>query len=135
MTQQGAIDMGTCWGTPSGQDLSSPSYMASGNLCVAEAILRRWSTGRGELPGDPNYGEQLTDCISDDMGPGDIAYKQQQLAAEAQKDERVQSCTVALSLSVDGTIVATASASTAAGPFRFVVTASQTSTSLLLVSP
>ena len=62
MTQP--VDFGTCWGTPNGQDLSMPSYMAKGFQVVAEAVLRRWSTTRGRLVDDPNYGENLVDMIS-----------------------------------------------------------------------
>ena len=112
------IDLGTCWGTPLGQDLSSPAYMASGLLCVAEAVLRRWSTGRGELIDDPNYGYSLTDLLSDDLGPSDIAHAQQQAAAEAMKDDRVQRASVTLTLEADGTLLVDAAIVTRAGPFR-----------------
>lgn len=127
------VDFGQCWGTPNGQDLSMPSYMASGNLVVAEAVLRRWTTSRGQLLDDPNYGFNLTDMIGDDLSPSDVTYAQQQLAQEAAKDERVYSCSVVLTL-VAGLASAVASVNTAAGPFRFVVAVSATTTSLLLVT-
>lgn len=130
-----AINFGTCWGTPSGQDLSMPSYMAIGNQVVAEAILRRWSTSPGQLIDDPNYGYNLTDLISDDLGANDIAYAQQQLAAEAQKDERVISAKVTLSLTVAGLLTVVGNIVTAGGPFQLVVAVSSVTTQLLLVSP
>jgi phage baseplate assembly protein W len=129
------INFGTCWGTPNGQDLSMPSYMATGNQVVAEAVLRRWATGQGELIDDPNYGYNVMDLVSADLSPRDIAYAQQQLAAEAQKDERVRSASVVLVMHADGTLDLTASVVTAAGPFRLVVAVSATSVTLLLVSP
>jgi hypothetical protein len=129
------INLGTCWGTPSGQDLSMPSYMASGNQCVAEAILRRWGTSPGQLIDDPNYGYNLSDLISDDLSQGDIAYAQQSLAAEAQKDERVLSAKVVLQLTVAGLLTVVATIVTAGGPFQMVVAVSSVTTSLLLVSP
>jgi phage baseplate assembly protein W len=129
------INLGTCWGTPNGQDLSMPSYMASGNLVVAEAVLRRWTTTRGQLIDDPDYGENLLDLISDDLGPRDIAIKQQALEDEAMKDQRVQSASVTLVLSPSGSLAVTANVTTAAGPFQFVVTVTQVSVTLLLVSP
>lgn len=135
MTTPAVINLGTCWGTPNGQDLSMPSYMASGNQVVAEAVLRRWTTSRGQLIDDPNYGFNVMDLVSADLGPKDIAYAQQQLAAEAEKDERVRSASVNVALTVAGLLTISASVVTAAGPFRLVVAVSATSVSLLLVSP
>jgi hypothetical protein len=127
-------DFGTCWGTPNGLDLSSPSYMASGFLVVAEAILRRWNTGRGQLVDDPNYGESVFDLISDDLGPSDLAYAQQRLAAEAKKDERISRAAVTLTLAADGACTIAAVITTAAGPFRMVVKAANATLQLLEVT-
>ena len=126
---------GTCWGTPNGQALAMPAYMASGNLVVAEAVLRRWTTGRGELIDDPNYGWNVMDLVNDDLGPTDIGYAQQQMAAEAQKDERVRSATVAITLTVAGLLMIVATIVTALGPFRLVVAVTAVDVKLLLVSP
>ena len=130
-----AVNLGTCWGTPSGQDLSTPSYMASGLQCVAEAILRRWTTTQGQLIDDPNYGRNVTDLVNADLTPAQLAYEQQQLGAEAQKDERVLSCVVSLTLPASGVLTLVAQVTTAAGPFKMVVAVSAVTTSLLLVSP
>ena len=131
-----AINFGTCWGTPNGQDLSMPSYMATGNQVVAEAVLRRWTTSGGQLIDDPNYGSiNVLDLISDDLSKKDIHYAQQQLAQEAQKDERVKSASVTLTLTVQGELRIDATIVTAAGPFKFVVLVSAVSVQLLLVSP
>ena len=128
-----SINFGTCWGTPNGQDLSMPSYMAQGNNVVAEAVLRRWSTSL--LIDDPSYGYNLVDLVSDDLSPADIAYAQQQLAAEAQKDERVLACSIVLTLTVAGVLMVNATVTTAAGPFTLVVSVAGATVSLLLVSP
>jgi hypothetical protein len=130
-----SVNLGQCWGTPSGSDLSSPSYLATGNLCVAEAVLRRWSTGAGQLIDDPTYGYNLSDLISDDLSPSDLAYAQQQAAAQAELDERVLQATVALTLSVAGALSVVAYLVTAAGPFKLVASVSAVGTQLLLVSP
>lgn len=135
MSNVGVVNLGTCWGTPNGQDLSSPSYMASGNLCVAEAVLRRWTTSQGELIDDPNYGRNLIDLLSRPLGPGEIAYEQQQAAAEARKDERVKAAIVVLNLSIAGVLMIDATITTAAGPFHLVASVSAVSVQLLLVSP
>ena len=135
MATPSAVNFGTCWGTPSGQALSSPSYMASGIQCVAEAILRRWSTSPGQLIDDPNYGYNLTDLVSDDLSPADISYAQQRAGAEAQKDERVLRCTVAMTLTVAGLLTIAAHVLTALGPFKLVVAVSALGVQQLLVSP
>lgn len=136
MTTPAAINFGTCWGTPNGQDLSSPSYMASGTQAVAEAILRRWTTPRGALIDDPNYGFSVMDLVSDDLGKRDIAYAQQQLAQECEKDERVRRASVVLTLAPStGNLTISATVTTAAGPFKLVVAVSAVSVELLLVSP
>jgi phage baseplate assembly protein W len=137
MTTQspGALGFGQCWGTPSGSDLSMPSYMASGITVVAEAILRRWQTDRGGLIDDPNYGYNVFDLVNADLSPTAIDYAQQQMAAEAEKDERVQNATVSITLTVAGLLTIVATILTALGPFKLVCAVSATSVSLLLVTP
>lgn len=129
------VNLGTCWGTPNGQDVSMPSYMATGVLCVAEAILRHWTTSPGELIDDPNYGYNLQDLIGDDLSPADIIRAGQRASAEAQKDERVLRCSATIALSIAGVLTVAASVVTAAGAFQFVASISAVSTNLLLTSP
>ncbi len=129
-----AINFGTCWGRPNGQELSSPSYMATGNQVVAEAVLARWTTSRGQLIDDPNYGYNVFDLVNDDLGPTDIAYAQQQMAAEAEKDSRVLTASVSIAL-ISGLLIITANIVTAKGPFKLVVSVSAVDVKLLLVSP
>ena len=132
------VDFGQSWGTPNGQDLSMPSYMATGNRVVAEALLRRFVTTRGTLIDDPNYGFNIYDLISDDLTLQDIQSFQQQLANEAVKDERVFSANFTLTIigeAPDVLVTITGTATTANGPFKFVLAASATSVQLLLVSP
>ena len=112
-----------------------PSYMASGFQCVAEAILARWSTPRGDLIDDPNYGEDVTDAVSDDLSPTDIARWGQRLAAEAQKDERVLSASVQVTLTVAGLLQVVGQFTTAAGPFKLVASVTAVTVQLLLVTP
>ena len=128
-------DLGTCWGTPGGQDLSMPAYMATGNQCVGEAIARRWSTNPGQLIDDPTYGYNLTDLINDDLSPTQLAQAQQRAAAEALKDERVLRCSVTLTLTVAGLLSVVATVTTSNGTFQFVLAVSATTVNILLVSP
>jgi hypothetical protein len=129
-----ATILGTCWGTPNGQDLSSPSYMASGFQCVAEAVARRWSTPYGALLYDPDYGYDVTDEVGDDLSPSDIAQMQAKLQNEAQKDERVKSCSATVTLTVAGLLTIVAQIQTAAGPFQLVLAVSAVNVSILMVT-
>ena len=135
MAANPTTNFGGCWGTPSGLDLSMPSYIASGNQAVVEAILRRWTTTRGQLIDDPNYGFNVYDLVSDDLGTTDIANAQQKLAAEAQKDERVLRASVQLTLTTPGLLSIVAVITTAAGPFKLVLAVSAVNLTILLVSP
>lgn len=133
MTQPAIVNFGTCWSCVS--DLTMPAIMATGFQVVAEAIIRRWSTSQGQLIDDPDYGFNLTDLISDDLGPGQIAQAQQSASAEAQKDERVLACAVKLTLDVAGTLAVVANVTTAQGPFKLVASVSAIGVSDLLVQP
>jgi hypothetical protein len=111
-----------------------PSYMAHGFQVVGEAVARRWGTPQGRLIDDPDYGRDVSDLIGDDLSPAQIVAEAQQLAAEAEKDERVLSCQVALDLSVAGALTVTAQIVTAAGPFKLVLGVSSVSPVTLQVS-
>lgn len=135
MTQPAAINFGTCWGTPGGQDLAMPSYMATGFRVVGEAIARRWTTTQGQLIDDPNYGTNINDSIGDDLSDTDIQELQAALSNEAQKDARVLNCKVTLTLGTDGTLTVTGQVTTADGPFQLVLSVGSVTPAILLVEP
>lgn len=126
-TAPAAVNFGTCWGTPLGQTLSTPSYMATGQQAVAEAILRRWSARPGQFIIDPNAGYCLLDLLGQSMTPSDVANAQQQSAAEALKDQRVKSSVVTIALLANGALRVSGAFATALGPFSLVVSVSQAS--------
>lgn len=132
MTTQ-APNFGSCWGTPHGQDLSMPSYMASGNQVVAEALLRRWITTQGDLIDDPSYGRNLYDLISADLTPRELAYEGQQFGAQGEMDPRVLTCSVKITLDVAGNLTMAAAVTTAAGPFNLAISVNAVTLALLLV--
>lgn len=133
MTQP--VNFGTCWGTPGGQDVSTPSYMATGFQVVGEAVARIWTTSPKQLIDDPDYGYNLTDLIGADLSPRDLLRAQQGASVAAQRDERVLSCDVLLDLTTVGQLVATANIATANGPFKLVLTVSNVNPTTLLVLP
>lgn len=129
-------DFGSCWSA--GPYLTQPAKKASGFLVVGQAIARRWSTPRGRLIDDPNYGTDVTDAVNGDFAPSDIARLQVQLALEAEKDERVLSCSVRVTLSSPQaqrrTLTVTGTVQTAGGPFVLVVSVDQVSVALLQIA-
>jgi hypothetical protein len=112
-----------------------PATMASGFRCVAEAIVRRWSTPRGGLLDDADYGYDLTDRVGDDLDKADLTQMAHLAKSEAEKDERVQTCDVTLTLAVDGTLAVVGKVTTAAGPFNLVASVSAVTVTLLQVTP
>lgn len=133
MSNVGPTNFGSCWSCIT--DLTSPSTMATGFAAVAQAVARRWQTPRGGLVDDPNYGFDLTDLINDDINQSDLAGMQRQAAAEAEKDERVLSCKVSISVVSNGLMNVIGTIQTASGPFRLVVSVSNVSVTLLQVTP
>lgn len=130
--QQAQNSFGSCWSCVS--DLTMPSVMVTGNRVVAEAIARRWSTPRGGLIDDPNYGFDLSDFLGDDLDPSGLGRIASFAGAEAIKDERVLSCSVTLTLSTAGRMTVNGLVRTATGPFRLVLSVDQVSVSLLSVT-
>ena len=125
-----AVDFGTCWSCIT--DVTTPATMASGFRVIGEAIARRWQTPRGGLIDDPNYGFDLTDFIGDDLGKGDLARIAHGASAEAEKDERVLSCAVTLTMTGGGQLMTVVgSVETGQGPFQLVVAVSAVSVTLL----
>lgn len=124
-------DFGTCWSCTT--DLTIPSQIASGFRAVGEAIVRRWYTPSGTLIDDPDYGYDLTDLIGDDLDANSIAQVSYQAAAEAMKDERVNSCTCTISF-IQGKLTITGAVSTNNGPFKLVAQISDVTVTLLSVT-
>ncbi len=92
--------------------------------------MRRWSTPRGGLVDDPNYGYDLTDAIGDDLNKSDLARMARLAGAEAEKDERVTGCDVTLTL-IGDVMMVSGKVVTAQGPFTLVVAVSQVTVTLL----
>lgn len=62
---------------------------------LAHAIVRRWSTPRGTLPDDENYGTDLSENINEDFDALTMARVSSDARAEALKEtERVVDCTI-----------------------------------------
>ncbi len=115
-------------------DIASDGRTVTGFLVVGQAIARRWSTPRGRLIGFPNYGFDLTQYVNADMSPRDIAALRAGAEAEAEKDPRVEKCSVSAELDDDGLMTITAKIDTAQGPFELVVAVSSVTLELLQIT-
>lgn len=130
---EGEPDFGTaisCVG-----DIASDGRMVTGFAVVGEAIARRWSTPRGRLIAYSNYGFDLTQYVNADMSARDIASLRAAAAAEAEKEETVEKCSVSAELdTLTGILTLTAKVDTAEGPFTLVVAASDVTLDLLSIT-
>lgn len=67
-------------------------------LACAQALARRFVTPFGGLPGDNNYGDDLTNLLSSGTPP---SVAEAGIEAECRKDERVDDCTASITVSGD----------------------------------
>ncbi len=132
-TSSGAqASFGTCWSCVS--DVTMPAVMVSGNTCVAEALLRRFTTPRGRLIDDPNYGLDIPSYIGTAQTSASLSKLARQANAEAAKDERVLRADLVISLAL-GVLRISGIVYTANGPFQLVAEVSSITVALLQVSP
>lgn len=129
-----ATDYGTCISVTS----STPRRwkLITGPRVVAEAIYRRWSTERGTLPYDLDYGTDAKEMIGETQSPAQIASWSTALAEEALKDERVEDCTVRMTYDeAAATAILTATVKLSGGPtFNLVVAVDSLTVALLRVT-
>jgi hypothetical protein len=83
-----------------GEDYTPEMREVSGELCIAQRLLRRWTTPKGFFPWWPNAGEDVRECLLDKAPLWQIKVK---LEAEGVQDEAVDSVFVNPSLEQDGT--------------------------------
>ena len=115
-------------------DVASDGRTVTGFLVVGQAIARRWSTPRGRLIAYPNYGFDLTQYVNADMSPRDIAALRAGAEAEAEKDPRVDKCSVSADVDSAGVMTIVGKVDTAQGPFELVVSVSSVTLELLSIT-
>lgn len=102
-------------------DCTEDFALVSGRTAHLQALARRWTTDRGTLIGDAEYGTNLADYINDDMAQSDIAAMNGFAHAEAMKDDRTLECDVTVALSPQGVLSVTGTLQDAEGPFQFTI--------------
>lgn len=83
-------------------DKMLPGRLVSGPLAVAQAVYRRWTTTRGMLLEDPNYGRNVKDYLSMELTLATAQRIPGELKSEAMKDDRIDSCDVDSNISGRG---------------------------------
>lgn len=114
-----------------GTDLSPTMGVVSGRKGLAQAILRRLSTRRGQLERHPTYGIDVPSYLSDTLDVPALARLRQQIAAQCLDDERVRRVDVTVEAPTPRSLRITLSLTDGAGPFRLVLAARGLTLSLL----
>jgi hypothetical protein len=113
-------------------DLDPMGTVVIGRLLLAQALIRRWTTPRGRLLDDPNYGYAVTDELNDDLSPTDISDIADNMDAEAEKDERVvSSSTIVQFNAVTGFLITNTTIEDGGGPFQLVLQISDVTVTIL----
>jgi hypothetical protein len=113
-------------------DLDPMGTTVRGRLLLAQALIRRWTTPRGRLLDDPNYGYAVTDELNDDLSPADVSDIADNMDAEAIKDERVVSSQTQVQFNkANGYLITTTIIDDGAGPFPLVLQISDVTVTIL----
>lgn len=115
-------------------DLDAGFALVSGYRALGEALVRRYETPRGALFYDDDYGYDLRGRLNDSLTATDVASIGSEMAAEAEKEERVLSATWDCEFNAQtGQLSATGTIETATGPFTLVLTADKLTLQLLQI--
>ena len=112
-------------------DLDANLRLVSGNYLLAQAIWQRLSTPRGTFPWDTEYGLDVRGLLNATIGPNTIPSWQRQIANECEKDERVLSVTVTITLFANDTMQIGIDGIGSAGPFTATLGVTRVTTALL----
>ena len=129
-----AIDFGTDVSTYKNGDVDPYFGLIAGYRVIAEAVARRLETPRGSLPGDPNYGSDVRVFLNRDFdaSPAALFVVRSTIEQEAEKEERVESCSASVTFDFARNRLRTVITLEAGdGPFELVLDVSAVSVALL----
>lgn len=93
-----------------GTGSASPSWkLVSDELNVLCALARRYRTTRGTLFYDSEYGFNLLELVGEDVSEAQLAIAKNEIALEAEKDERVLTASADVASNPNGTLTVTVS--------------------------
>lgn len=120
----------TVWGTDGSADLDPYFRAITGVDVVRHAVARRFITPTGHLPWAPDAGFDLRAIVNEGFAPNELAALKARIRNEAEKDSRVDSATV--DVTIEGTRVRIEIVcQTGAGPFGLVLALSPAGIELL----
>lgn len=108
-----------------GDDVSADMAEVAGIGCLAQDLIHRIETPRGSVFEDPNYGTDLRDYLSKGIDSRELSGLPGVIAAELQKDDRVQRVTVKINSATRDEINFQTIVLTAQGPFKFTTSVTQ----------
>jgi len=113
-------------------DLDAGFSLVSGYTALGQSLARRLETPRGGLFYDPDYGTDMREMVNDAATSAFAQQRQQQIEAEALKDERVGTATATVTYSpATSTATVKLTVDTAAGPYTFVMAVTAVTIALL----
>lgn len=113
-------------------DLDAGFSLVSGRTALGQALARRLETPRGGLFYDRDYGTDVREMVNDAATSAFAQQRQQQIEAEALKEERVGTATATVTYSpATSTATVKLAVDTAAGPYTFILAVTQISIALL----
>lgn len=113
-------------------DLDAGFSLVSGRTALGQALARRLETPRGGLFYDRDYGTDVREMVNDAATSAFAQQRQQQIEAEALKEERVGTATATVTYSpATSTAAIKLAVDTAAGPFTFVLAVTSVSIAVL----
>lgn len=112
--------------------LSGSLALVSGRRVLGEALLKRFTTRRGQLPFHPDYGFYVQDYLHDGVTAEQLYFLKASIEAEAEKDERVDLANAILTFNqAEQKLTVQLEVQTQEGPFRFTLSITELTTALL----
>jgi phage baseplate assembly protein W len=112
-------------------DLDVTGRAVTGNRVVMIMALRRLTTPYGSLAYDRDFGLDLREYLNDDLSDADLASLQAQVANEITKDERVERCSVVITLDDNVMRVRISIAAADGNAFAFTLAISEVTAEIL----
>lgn len=104
------------------EDMAATGRRVSGNTLVGQAIFRRLTTPRGMLIDDRDYGFDVRSLLSRAQTATQLAAIPGLVRSEVLKDERVATCSVAITERTMFALTLFVAVETSEGPFDLTIT-------------
>jgi hypothetical protein len=128
-----SVDFGIAWSCIT--DVTPTFARVTGRRLLAEAVVRRITTRKGQLIDDPNYGIDVRDWLNEGMTPPHLARLAGTIDGELVKDERIIASKTRTAFDPRTSVLTVTTAlEDGDGPFTLVAAISALSVQLLKVA-